>query len=166
MSETPSPTAADHLTAVLAPDWRVIDHGQLLQITHVDGEHVALVGLDPVQVELGLSVVLAAPEPADPEVLQSWAQTADAQLRATETGAWEEVGFVVPAVGELAEGEVLDDPDRTIWSYELPVTVRAASLAQVRDIIAWGLAQERAFVLWGAEGPMTALRPAASETPD
>jgi hypothetical protein len=160
MSEPSSPSAATLLTAVLAPDWRVIDHGQLLQVTATDGAHVALVGLDPVQVELELSVVLAAPEPADPEVLQAWAQTADAQLRATETGAWEAVGFVVPAVGELAEGEVLDDPERTIWSYELPVTVRAESLAQIRDIIAWGLAQERAFVLWDAEGPMTVLQPA------
>ena len=153
------PTPASALATVLAPDFAVIDHGELLQITLPDGAHVALVGLDPLQVELELSVVLAAPEPVEPEALQAWGGAADAHLRAEVVADWQEVGFVVPPVGSLAAGEVEDDPDRKIWSYELPATVFAASLLQVRDIVEWGLAREREFVLWDVDGPMTPLQP-------
>ena len=149
----------DRLAASLAPEFTVVDHGELLQVTLPDGMHVALIARDPLQVELGLSVVLPPSEASDPDALQEWGASADAHLRAGPLPDWTEVGFVAPPVGELVQGEAIDDPDTAVWSYELPVTVRAAAVGQVREILDWALARPREFVLWGVDGPLSALEP-------
>ncbi len=151
-------SSLEALSAALAPELQVIDHGRFAQIVRADGEHVCVVGFDPLAVEFELSVVLPV-DREDEDTRLAWARVADDLLRADRTVPWIEAGFVVAEVGEVLDAEVVDDPDRRVWSYDVPVTTRAATVEQIREIVDWAWAREREYVLWGLDGPMSPLRP-------
>jgi hypothetical protein len=144
--------AAD-VREALAGRWELVDHGAFGEVTDADGVHVALVGYEPPQVEVDLSVVLAVAD----EDLQDAAEAADRLLRSDHLAPWVSEGFVPAPVGAIYEGESAEDPESGVLSYDLPVTSLAGDAAGVVRLLAFAEGRPRDFALWGVDGPLTAL---------
>lgn len=143
---------ADEIAHALGEAFSVEDHGEYGEITDEEGALVALVGYDPLQIEVDLSVVLAVADDA----LQDAAEAADGLLREGHLDAWIAEGFVPAELGAVYEGET-DDPESGVLSYDLPVTCLARDVAHLRALVALAVRLPRDFALWGPKGPLTVL---------
>lgn len=128
--------------AALAPV-RVVDHGTFLQLVDEDGAHIALVGLDPLQIEVDLSAVLLD---ATEETLEERIWSAHAFLEDVDARIWRPRGFVLGPEGELSQADVVADPERVILSWDRPTTRLAADMDDLAKTVAWILRQEVDFV--------------------
>jgi hypothetical protein len=137
----------------LGTSFSVVEHEGCVQVLDGAGNHVALVGQDPLQLEAELSVVLAD----DGRPVEERAAEADRMLRGEVAPSWRATGFVVGAAGEVHEGEAVDDPEHVVWSYELPVTTLARDTDELVTLVHRVRSAPTDFVLWGPGGPLTAL---------
>jgi hypothetical protein len=127
------------------PGRLVSDQGDYAEVLDIEGEPLALVGYEPWQVEVELSVILLGEDPEES------AHIADERLRAEVVPAWEEAGFQVGEVGELRAGEDVEHPDRVVWSYDLPITVLSSGVEGIAEILEWAETKTREFILWDHE---------------
>ena len=144
---------ADDVALALGAAFSVEDHGEYGEITDADDALVALVGYDPLQIEVDLSVVLAVAEDA----VQDAAESADRLLREAQLAPWIAEGFVPAELGAVYEGESADDPESGVLSYDLPVTSLARDADHLRALVALAVRLPRDFALWGPNGPLTVL---------
>jgi hypothetical protein len=130
--------------AILPDDLTLIDNETFAEIVDEDGAHVALVGFDPLQIEFEISVVLLDDSGDRTDDLIAEAHALIEQVFAER---WKPKGFHLGADGELHEGEVDDEPERIILSYDRPCTALARDPATLAELLAWAREQELDFVI-------------------
>lgn len=112
----------DELRLAVLPRYRVRDLGDFLQIADADGTHVALALAEPLIVQVDVGVVFMT-EHLD---LQRLVPEAHELLDAHYAEHFAALGFTLSDEGALVEGEVVDDPDRVLVSWERPMTAEPA----------------------------------------
>ena len=139
---TPRPALVRALRKVLIDAFDVEDLGDVLQVLDHDGNHVALVDPEDLAVSVPLGVVLMSEGDRDDLVSE-----AHGLLDQMWVESWKEHGFRLAPGGEMAEGEVVDEPGRIILSYERVATARPADLEALAALLAWVAATETEWVV-------------------
>ncbi len=141
---TPWETRLAAVQAVLPADLTLLDHETFAELIDDEGNHIALVGFDPLQVEFELSVVLFEEADVDTDALIA---EAHALLDQVHAETWADKGFQIGEDGEVHEGEVEDEPERVIISYDRPFTARVPDPAGLAALVAWAREQTMDFVV-------------------
>lgn len=134
------------LAEALAPQFRVVNHEEFLEIIDSDGCIVALALVEPPVVEVELSCVFTQMV-EDDDALQEIAEEADGIMREVIAGAWAAQGFEGNDIGEIRESELVEDETQFILSYDLGVVKKCESVAELAEAIRWSAAQECDFII-------------------
>lgn len=134
------------LAEALAPDFRVVDHEEFLEIVDADGCIVGLALVEPPVVEVELSCVFTQMV-EDDDALQVIAEEADGIMRGVISSSWAEQGFSANEIGEIRESELVEDETQFILSYDLGVVKKCDSVAELAAAIRWSASQECDFII-------------------
>lgn len=113
----------DALRQALSPRYLVRDLDDFVAIADADGNHVALGVVDPLVIQVDLGVVFLDPT----RTIEDQVPEAHAVLEEHFQAHFAALGFELGEEGELVEGELLDDPDRVLTSWERPMIARPES---------------------------------------
>ncbi len=113
----------DALQAALAPRYLLREVDEFVAIADAEGHHIALGVVDPLVIQVNIGVVFMDPT----RTVEEQVPEAHAVLEGHFQAHFAVLGFELGDEGDLVEGELLDDPEKVLTSWERPMIARPES---------------------------------------